>query len=466
VKKPGKGIGEGSKRWDLKIYAANGLMRVGAWSAAWREMERCDVEITPWIPTDVRKALEKKIEEEEEVKKQKLLYEAEVQRLVEAETARLKKLESEAEEKRKQEEEALRKKVEEEEAERQRRIDEDVAEKKKLQDALQGRLEEMKESMRVEFELQALSEAESVAQRFRLLEEKLANAEARTAPQIPDPAPDTASPPSQARRQSRGRPRSVSRSPVQEIPLGTLLRNYFVILARDQRNMALIMLSVVVCYLAMQMNVNQNLSLPSSGLPRMLPDDYALDSASPIAVTATATTTATVMSTTTVTQFEKLLSSASASPIPSPATEGPDAARIAPSSSAETSTVPSPVASQEALESSVAFEEASSHVVNEPTSSEAATLSANTEAPSASETLRQSNTEILEEQASYSTSTSTAPEDSVETSEASTSFASMPISRPDSFTNIVNSRSDNPLASSLESIPSEAEVPPTPSASA
>ena len=57
--------GTGSKRWDIKLFAANGLMRAGAWSAAWREMERVDVEILPWMEEDMKRELELRREEEE-----------------------------------------------------------------------------------------------------------------------------------------------------------------------------------------------------------------------------------------------------------------------------------------------------------------------------------------------------------------------------------------------------------------
>lgn len=59
------GSGTGSRRWDIKLYAANGLMRSGAWAAAWREMERVDVEIVPWVDEDMRRELEQRREEEE-----------------------------------------------------------------------------------------------------------------------------------------------------------------------------------------------------------------------------------------------------------------------------------------------------------------------------------------------------------------------------------------------------------------
>lgn len=58
------GSGTGSKRWEIRIYAANGLMRAGAWGAAWREMERVDVEIVPWVEDSVRRELDLRREEE------------------------------------------------------------------------------------------------------------------------------------------------------------------------------------------------------------------------------------------------------------------------------------------------------------------------------------------------------------------------------------------------------------------
>ena len=60
--------GTGSKRWDIKLFAANGLMRAGAWSAAWREMERVDVEILPWMEEDMKRDLELRREEDEKAR--------------------------------------------------------------------------------------------------------------------------------------------------------------------------------------------------------------------------------------------------------------------------------------------------------------------------------------------------------------------------------------------------------------
>lgn len=63
------GAGTGSRRWDIKLYAANGLMRAGAWGAVWREMERVDVEICPWLGEELKRELEtaREAEEQEEV---------------------------------------------------------------------------------------------------------------------------------------------------------------------------------------------------------------------------------------------------------------------------------------------------------------------------------------------------------------------------------------------------------------
>ncbi|TVY85063.1 hypothetical protein LSUE1_G000700 [Lachnellula suecica] len=47
------------KKFTLKTYASNGLMRAGAWAAVWREMERVDVEIEPYIEPSQHAELER-----------------------------------------------------------------------------------------------------------------------------------------------------------------------------------------------------------------------------------------------------------------------------------------------------------------------------------------------------------------------------------------------------------------------
>ena len=58
------GAGAGQRRWSIKVYASNGLMRAGAWGAAWQEMERVDIEILPWVDDELRRQLDLRQEEE------------------------------------------------------------------------------------------------------------------------------------------------------------------------------------------------------------------------------------------------------------------------------------------------------------------------------------------------------------------------------------------------------------------
>ncbi|EER26786.1 hypothetical protein CPC735_009620 [Coccidioides posadasii C735 delta SOWgp] len=55
----------GERKWEVRIYAANGLMRAGAWAAAWKDMEKVDVEVGLWLPVDIRRDLERRMLEEE-----------------------------------------------------------------------------------------------------------------------------------------------------------------------------------------------------------------------------------------------------------------------------------------------------------------------------------------------------------------------------------------------------------------
>lgn len=48
------------QKWEVKVYAANGLMRAGAWSAAWNEMEKVDIEVSVYLPEDVRREVEER----------------------------------------------------------------------------------------------------------------------------------------------------------------------------------------------------------------------------------------------------------------------------------------------------------------------------------------------------------------------------------------------------------------------
>ncbi|EXJ66576.1 uncharacterized protein A1O5_10246 [Cladophialophora psammophila CBS 110553] len=50
-----------NRRWDVKVFAANGLMRAGAWAAAWQEMEKVDVEINVCLPEEICQELDAKL---------------------------------------------------------------------------------------------------------------------------------------------------------------------------------------------------------------------------------------------------------------------------------------------------------------------------------------------------------------------------------------------------------------------
>ncbi|KAF9887076.1 hypothetical protein FE257_010570 [Aspergillus nanangensis] len=57
------------RKWELKVFAANGLMRAGAWAAAWKEMEKVDVEVGLWLPSEIRRELEKRLFDNEMARK-------------------------------------------------------------------------------------------------------------------------------------------------------------------------------------------------------------------------------------------------------------------------------------------------------------------------------------------------------------------------------------------------------------
>ncbi|KAJ5625102.1 hypothetical protein N7510_001411 [Penicillium lagena] len=53
-----------NRKWEIKVFAANGLMRADAWATAWKEMEKVDVEVGLWLPPDVRRELERRLSQE------------------------------------------------------------------------------------------------------------------------------------------------------------------------------------------------------------------------------------------------------------------------------------------------------------------------------------------------------------------------------------------------------------------
>lgn len=52
---------EQDHHWEIKVYAANGLMKGPAWAAAWEEMEKVDVEVGIWMPEGVRTEVEERL---------------------------------------------------------------------------------------------------------------------------------------------------------------------------------------------------------------------------------------------------------------------------------------------------------------------------------------------------------------------------------------------------------------------
>ncbi|GAD99534.1 hypothetical protein NFIA_010050 [Paecilomyces variotii No. 5] len=59
---------DSGRKWEIKVYAANGLMRAGAWAAAWKEMEKVDVEVSLWLPSKLKRELEQRALEEHAIR--------------------------------------------------------------------------------------------------------------------------------------------------------------------------------------------------------------------------------------------------------------------------------------------------------------------------------------------------------------------------------------------------------------
>ena len=296
LKRPGHGVGAGTRRFDIRIYAANGLMRSEAWTAAWTEMERCDVEITPWIPDDVRKTLEKRALEEQEADKRKAAYNAELQRRIQEDVVRQQKLAAEAVAKKRQEEEELQRSFKAATAALQRSIEDKAADKAKFEETLEQKLEEAKETIRFELESQAMMESNSVAERFRAMEEALRQYQYASCPQSPLP-PSEISSRSRAstydldlRSVSRGRRGYTSSRPhAAQIPLSTLLKNYLMVQLTDPKNWAILLLAAAVGFMSMSMTTQQPVTSLISDVPSV-----EIVSASAVTATTTAFSTFTV----------------------------------------------------------------------------------------------------------------------------------------------------------------------------
>ncbi len=193
---PGQPLGTGRQRWDTKVYAANGLMRAGAWAAAWSEMERVDVEISPCIPEGLRRDLERRRNEEE---------------------AAMALLEQEEEQKRRvsMEEEEQKWRVLKEEEERTWR------------------------ALREEDEERITTVVDDGTKH-------MGNGIKRA--ELPSPNRSQANihgPPQQLQHAHLLRPSVRAR----DVPLSILLQNYIYLLARDRRNIAILLMSMVIVVL-------------------------------------------------------------------------------------------------------------------------------------------------------------------------------------------------------------------------
>ena len=186
------GSGSGSRRWDIKLYAANGLMRAGAWGAAWREMERVDVEVCPFVTEEMKRDLEIAKEQEEA-------------------------------------EEAIRRAEQE--------------------------LHELpipsEETTKIEDQPRRTNGIDEARMREIYGDHAQEYIDGLHSP--PSPAPPQQSMPSTAysRSSTKTRRRAPAPTPAHQLPLSTLLRNYIVLLSRDPRNLAIALLSLLVLLLAM-----------------------------------------------------------------------------------------------------------------------------------------------------------------------------------------------------------------------
>lgn len=212
---PGKGVGSGTRRWNVKIFAANGLMRAGAWAAAWPEMERVDVEIEPWMPEQVKRDLDARLDQEEEEE---------------------------------------RRHVEELE---QLRFD--------LRETDGLRLEAEAARMRAE---ECAKEKEEELKRMYIAQtSRPAKVSAIPSLEIPDKGPTTPIPTLIQTKE----PKLQSK----DIPLSRLLYNYVYLLAQDRRNLALGFLSILVLFLSLNLassktapslTASPNIHLPTANI--------------------------------------------------------------------------------------------------------------------------------------------------------------------------------------------------------
>lgn len=256
---PGKGIGAGSRRWDVKIFAANGLMKASAWAVAvtCSDMERVDVEIEPWMPDDVKRALDARADEEEEEERRQ----ANQVELLKLELLELEKSRYEAEAARLRAEECakatemMRLEVEAAKLRAEKLADENEtlrieAEATRLQ--VDQSAKDMDEKLQIIFAQPKATETSDLADTDEDFGPPLMSVSSLNAPGGTSTSPGPTSGPPQ-RPDLRGK----------DISLSTLLYNYMYLLAQDRRNLVLGFLSLLVLLLSYNLMVIQSKPISS-----------------------------------------------------------------------------------------------------------------------------------------------------------------------------------------------------------
>ncbi|KAK8435824.1 hypothetical protein IWX49DRAFT_400969 [Phyllosticta citricarpa] len=194
-------------RWDIRIFAANGLMRSSAWSAAWSEMERVDVAITPLLTSAQRLALAAQVEREARQAEQLEMAREEESRLAAAQRVYNQELERERQRVR--------------EMERERALAQDVAERQEAD----------------KLRYMAAAAVAAAAER-RVVEERARDEERRRAREVKELE--------MARRREDLEHRKALLAEKQQMPLSRLLGNCVVVLATDKRTVAALLLGVFI----------------------------------------------------------------------------------------------------------------------------------------------------------------------------------------------------------------------------
>ncbi|KAH7342515.1 hypothetical protein BKA65DRAFT_504256 [Rhexocercosporidium sp. MPI-PUGE-AT-0058] len=244
-------VGKGERRFRVKIYASNGLMRAGAWAAAWREMERVDVELEPFVEMHLNAELEHLAltTQHEEVEQQRELDDG-----FEDEDIVVEHVHDHEAEKRREEEARLH--------EEEQRLHEDQMRKQlAIEEELRQRMveeEEMMQRKAMEEEMMQRKAMEEMMQRKAMEEERMNEIYGMAEP-------------SASRRTS-------SRISVHDdASLPELLLAAFKVAVRDSKNVAIGVLSVLVLLLALRPK-----SVPESGRA-----EAVMEAPSPAQVTTT-----------------------------------------------------------------------------------------------------------------------------------------------------------------------------------